>query len=113
MFPVGEVLVRGSHAILQADKASDLGYEGGNVEVRVKQVRNDDATFFIGFPDGRAAWVNAEYLRPAKAGFPWIWQHAVNAVNAVKDIHAEHVSSRSLELFGNSIIASVFPTELI
>ena len=63
-----EVLVRGSHAILQADKASDLGYEGGNVEVSVMHVRHDDATCFIGFPDGREAWVNAEYLRPAKAG---------------------------------------------
>ncbi|CAE6914057.1 unnamed protein product [Symbiodinium natans] len=83
-----QVLVRGSHAILQADKASDLGYEGGNVEVSVMHVRHDDATCFIGFPDGREAWVNAEYLRPAKVSVFEI----VHVVNAVKDLHSEHVA---------------------
>ncbi|CAE7260991.1 dnaJ [Symbiodinium natans] len=58
-------LARGSHAILRGDKAHDLGYEGGNVKVRVEQVRNRDSTVFIGFPDGREAWVNAKHLHAA------------------------------------------------
>ena len=108
-----EALARGSHAILRGDKAHDLGYEGGNVKVRVEQVRNRDSTVFIGFPDGREAWVNAKHLHAAVNRPQYNFMRLLHLIQVsvseivevleqcwkhlVRDIRSEHAPSRSLD----------------
>ena len=58
--------------MLEEDAAGSLGYlggggGGGGVKVRVKQIRGNDV--YVGFMDGKEAWVASQELFPAEAGF--------------------------------------------